>query len=83
MLAGQTWIYMVFVWTCMGSYGFGKDFNRSGACVPGGLWRRAVAPIHYHAQSLGPGCWMAGWWPVGGRMDGGWWAVGWRWWASL
>ena len=40
----------------------------------GGLWRKAVAPIYYHARSLGlagwqDGVWQAGW--MAGWLDGG------------
>ena len=35
---------------------------RSPVAGCGGLWRKAVAPIYYHAQSLG----------LAGGQDGGW-----------
>ena len=44
----------------------------------GNLWRKAVAPIYYHARSLGlagwqNGVWQAGW--MAGWLDG--WMEGW------
>ena len=46
----------------------------------GALWQKSVAPIQYHAQSLG----LAGQKMVAGSMAG--WLAGWmdewRWWAS-
>ena len=65
----------------------GMGFNDSGAWVPetlwrpvapcGGLWRKAVAPIQYHAERKGlAGWWLAGWLDgcmevVGGLMEVG------------
>ena len=40
-----------------------------GWATCGPLWRKAVAPIQYHAQSLWLAGWMAGW------LDG--WLAGW------
>ena len=44
----------------------------------GSLWRKAVAPIQYHAQSLGLAGWQDGGWLDGwmsGWLDG--WLAGW------
>ena len=92
-LSGQSWIYMLFYeftfvlliyMEFMGLEGFGRV---PGAWVPGilwrpvagcgSLWRKGVAPIYYHARSLGLAGWKDGVWQAGWRAD---WMAGW--WAS-
>ena len=79
-LAGQRWIYNGFTLFYVDFEGISLILGL-GCPIPcgglwravascGSLWRKAVAPIYYHALSLGLAGWQDGVWQAG-------WMAGW------